>query len=68
MALQMSYGADAKCTKKSKIFASKCVERYSKVKNVDDLPDRGCTQKIGQFYRYSRGIFTDHYVVCEVVM
>lgn len=42
---KMSYGAAAKYMKKSKAFVSKWVKRYSEVKNVDDLPDRGSVQK-----------------------
>jgi len=41
----MSYGAAAKYMKKSKAFVCKWVKRYSEVKNVDDLPDRGSVQK-----------------------
>lgn len=41
---KMSYGAAAKYMKKSKAFISKWVKRYSDVKNVDDLPDRGSAQ------------------------
>lgn len=36
----MSYVAVAKYMKKSKIFVSKWVKRYSEVKNIDDLPNR----------------------------
>lgn len=42
---KMSYAAAAKYMKKSKTFVSKWVKRYSEVKNVDDLPNRGSTQK-----------------------
>jgi len=41
---KMSYGAAAKYIKKSKTFVSK-VKRYSDVKNIDDLPNRGSTSK-----------------------
>jgi len=34
---KMLYGAAAKYVKKSKIFVSKWVKRYSDIKNVDDL-------------------------------
>jgi len=42
--LKMSYASVTKYMKKSKIFVSKWVKRYS-VKNVDDLSDRGSIQK-----------------------
>lgn len=41
----MSYGAAAKYMKKSKTFVSKWMKRYSEVKNVDGLPDRGSVRK-----------------------
>jgi len=40
----MSYGA-AKYMKKLKTFVGKWVKRYSDIKNIDDLPDRGSMQK-----------------------
>jgi len=39
------YGATAKYMKKLKTFVSKWVKRFSDVKNVDDLLDRGSVQK-----------------------
>lgn len=42
---KMSRQAAAKYMKKSKAFINKWVNRYLEVKNVDDLPGRGSTQK-----------------------
>jgi len=41
----MSYGTAAKYMKKPKTFVNKWVKRYSDVKNVGDLSDRGSVQK-----------------------
>ncbi|EFN85853.1 hypothetical protein EAI_12505 [Harpegnathos saltator] len=37
----MSYAVAAKYMGKSKSFVAKWVQRYKKIKNVDDLPERG---------------------------
>lgn len=42
---KMSYGVAAKYMRKSKTFVSKWAKRYSEVKNVNDLPNRGSMQK-----------------------